>query len=874
MNLAASQAAGALLERELGLSALDELLTGVCADAVGRLMFVGGESGVGKTALVRAFCDRQPASTRILWGACEPLRTQRPLAPFVDIAEHTGGDLRELAGTGARPHEVAAALLDELAGGRPAVVVLEDIHWADEATLDVITLLASRVGSVGALVLATYRDDELDRSEQLRFVLGELVRGPSRLKIEPLSPAAVQELAQPLGIDGAELHHSTGGNPFFVTEVLAAGGEQIPETVRDAVLARAARLSVSARRLLDAVAVVPGPVEPWLLEALAGELGDRVDECLASGMLRAGHVHVAFRHDLARIAIEESIAPNRRLALHRAAIDALAATDEPDFTRLAHHAEAAADATEVLKWAPLAAARAAGSGAHREAAAQYARALRFADGQPLEVRAALYGGRAEECRLSAEIDQAIEAQERALECQRALGDKYGEGDSLRSLSRLLFFCGRVQEGEAVAREAIELLERLEPRHELAMAYCNLSQRRMVVEDHAGAVAWGTRATELAARLGDDLAYVYGLTNIAAANLGAGLPGGRDELERARALARRLELEDHAGRTGVLLVISGVRQRDYELAEANLEPELEYCVEHGLDTWTAYLLAHRARLQLDRGLWDAAGESAALVLRDPRSPPVARAWALPTLGLLRARRGDADSDPPLEDAQRMVESTDEPMQITPVAAARAEAAWLAGDRAAVAPLTDDGLALAVQRRSAWSVGELACWRWRAGVIDELAGIPVAEPYRLTIAGDWAAAAARWREIGCPYEDALALADGDDQEALRRAHEQLQALGAKPAAAIVARRLRDQGVRGMSRGPRQTTRENPAGLTARELEVLVLLAQGSRNADIARQLVVSEKTVEHHVSAILRKLNVRTRGAAGAEAVRLGLAAADS
>ena len=387
------------------------------------------------------------------------------------------------------------------------------------------------------------------------------------------------------------------------------------------------------------------------------------------------------------------------------------------------------------------------------------------------------------------------------------------------------------------------------------------------------MAWGTRATELAARLGDDLAYVYGLTNIAAANLEAGLPGGREELERARALARRLELEDHAGRTGVLLVMSGVRQRDYELAEANLEPELEYCVEHGLDTWTAYLLAHRARLQLDRGLWDAAGESAALVLRDPRSPPVARAWALPTLGLLRARRGDADSDPPLEDAQRMVESTDEPMQITPVAAARAEAAWLAGDHAAVAPLTEDGLALAVQRRSAWSVGELACWRWRAGVTDELAGIPVAEPYRLSIAGDWAAAAARWREIGCPYEDALALADGDDQEALRRAHEQLQALGAKPAAAIVARRLRDQGVRGMSRGPRQTTRENPAGLTARELEVLVLLAQGSRNADIARQLVVSEKTVEHHVSAILRKLNVRTRGAAGAEAVRLGLAAAD-
>ncbi len=705
MGLGASEAAGSLLERELGMSALEDLLAAMRDGAEGRLMFVGGESGVGKTALLRTFCERQPASTRILWGACEPLRTPRPLAPFLDIAERTGGELQELAIAGARPHEVAAALLAELGNGAPAVVVLEDVHWADEATLDVITLLASRIGTAPALVLATYRDDELDRSEQLRFVLGELVRRPNRLKVQPLSPAAVAQLAQPLGIDGDELYRSTGGNPFFVTEVLAAGGEQIPETVRDAVLARAARLSLPARRLLEAVAVVPGQVELWLLEAVAGELGDRIDECLASGMLRAGHAHIAFRHDLARIAIEESIAPNRRLALHRAAIEALAAGDDPDFTRLAHHSEAAGDAAGVLRWAPLAAQRAAGAGAHREAADQYARALRVADDQPLEVRAALFCGRAEECRLSAQIDQAIDAQQRALECQRAVGDRHGEGDSLRSLSRLLFFSGRVGEGEPIARQAIELLEQLPPGHELAMAYGNLSQRLMVIEDHAGAVRWATRAAELASALGDDVAFVYALTNIGSAELDAGEPSGREKLEHAHALARDRGIDDYAGRAGVLLVMCGVRQRDYELVDANLESELEYCLERGLDTWTGYLLAHRARMELDRGRWDAAGDSAALVLRNPRSPPIARTWALPTLGLLRARRGDADSDPPLQDAHRRVESTDEPMQITPVAAARAEAAWLAGDHATVAKVTDAALALAVERQSAWSVGEL-------------------------------------------------------------------------------------------------------------------------------------------------------------------------
>ena len=222
-------------------------------------------------------------------------------------------------------------------------------------------------------------------------MLGELAGRPRRLKVAPLSPAAVTELADPYGVDAGELYRKTGGNPFFVTEVLAAGGEQIPDTVRDAVLARAARLPMPARRLLEAVSVIPGQVDLWLLEALAGELVDRLDECLASSMLRAGSAHVAFRHELARLAVEEATAPNRRVALHRGALDALTARggDEHDFARLAHHSEAAGDVRGVLRWAPQAAERAASSGAHREAAAQYGRALRFADGVSLETRGEL-----------------------------------------------------------------------------------------------------------------------------------------------------------------------------------------------------------------------------------------------------------------------------------------------------------------------------------------------------------------------------------------------------------------------------------------------------------------------------------------------------
>jgi DNA-binding CsgD family transcriptional regulator len=849
-----------LVERADSLAALAARLDEVRATATGRLVLVGGEAGVGKTALLRAFCAapaRAPTAPRVLWGACEPLRTPRPLGPLADVAEATGGELEQLIAAGARPHEVALAVLRELRHNAPTILVLEDVHWADEATLDVLTLLATRIATAPALVLASYRDDELDRADQLRVVLGELVRRPGRLKIAPLSPAGVAELAAPHGVDGDELHRRTGGNPFFIVEVLAAGGDEMPDTVRDAVLARAARLSSPARRLLEAVAIVPGPVGPQQLETIAGDLIEHVDECLASGMLSAGTADLAFRHELSRAAIEDATAPTRRVALHRAALSALGERPGAESARLAHHAEAAQDADAVLRWAPRAAERAAAAGAHREAAAQLARALRFADRLSPAARAELLQRRADECYLIAEFDAAIAAQREALAIHRERHDVRGEGDALRSLSRLLFFAGRTDEAEPVVLQAVELLERLPPGHELAMAYGNVAQRRMVVEDSAAAIEWGTRALALARELDDTEAALYALINLGGAEFRADRPEGREMLEQALGLAKEHGLHDYAGRASSLLVQCAVRNRLFAVADQHLGPGLEYCSEHGLDTWRLYLIAADARLRLARGDWEAATDAAAAVLSDPRSAPVARGWALAVLGLVRARRGDAGADAPLAEAHELVHASGELMRVVPVAAARAEAAWLRGDDEAVGPLTDAALELARLRRAPWSVGELVYWRWQAGAQPSIED--AAEPYRLAMTGDDERAAELWQQIGCPYEEALA----------REAIEDLQRLGARSAARIVARRLRERGIRGVPRGPQPRTRENPAGLTARELEVLALVAEGLRNAQIAQRLVVSEKTVGHHVSAVLRKLDVSTRGEASAKALRLGL-----
>ncbi len=871
-----------LLERGAYVDALADLLGEARSTARGRLVIIGGEAGVGKTALLRGFCETTASGARILWAGCEPLRTARPLGPLLDVADAIGGAFAELVAGAAEPHDVALALLRALRDGPLAVLVVEDVNWADEATLDVLTLLAPRIDSVPALVLVSHRDDGHGASSQLRTLLAEVGGGRARLRLAPLSQAAVTELADPHGIDGRELHRRTGGNPFFVAESLAAPREHLPETVRDAVLARAAGLSPSARELLEAVAVVPGQLDFWLLEELAGDLMEHADECLASGMLDAAGPRVRFRHELSRLAIEETMSPVRRVALHRRALAALGERGG-DLARLVHHAEAAGDADAVLRWAPPAAERAAGAGAHREAAAHYALALRHADRLPMDERVLLLRGRVHECWMTDQLDAARAAQEELLACQRQLGDRVGEGEALRMLARLLAFGGDYEESHALVRQAVQVLEPLPPGRELAMAYAGAAEERFPYHDLEGARHWGTRAVELAARLGDDEALAYALESVGTAELQFGLDEGLVKLERALAMARKHRLNDHVGRVYSLLVRCDLRLRRFDTALQHVSAGLAYCEEHGLDTWRLYLYAARARAQVALGRWEEATASAALALRDPRSAPAARVWALGALGLVRARRGDPDATALLEEAFAVVDGTGQLEWIALVAGVRAELAWLSGDHTAVAAVTDAALALAGECREPWSIAELGFWRWKAGLCDEL---PIADdadaaatdraaggaPYRLAMAGDWAGAAERWRALGCPYEAALALAGAEDADVVRRAYDELDALGARPAAAIMARALRERGARGVPRGPRPRTRANPAGLTGRELEVLALLGEGLRNAEIAQRLVVSEKTAGHHTSAVLRKLGVRSRAEAAAAAVRMGVGAA--
>ena len=862
-----------LLERQSQLGELSRLLR-EAGTGSGKIALVSGEAGAGKSALVEEFARQAAQAARVLWGHSDALQTSRVLGPVNELAAALSLRTSASADLELSREQLFSRLLERLAPPNPlSVVVLEDLHWADEATLDFVRFLGRRIQRTRCLLIATYRDDEHSPPHLLRAVVGDLTgQHATRLPLPPLSLSAIEQMVKDPRRSASHIFQLTGGNPFFVRELLAVSSCSVPETVRDAILARLMYCSPAARQVAELVSLLPGRTEPWMSRAILGNIGEAADEAVASGLLKYQEDALAFRHELGRLAVESTIPRSRAQAWHERILHTLV-EHQADLSQLVHHASLAQNVNALLEYAPRAARHASCAGAHREAVAHLETAIRRAAPIGAAERAQLYELHAAECNITNQVSAALDSATQALTLWRELGDVAAQARVILQLGRQQWKLGQNAAAEQNVAAAIALLETLPAERDLAMAYSVRSQLAMTSHRTAETLEFGRRALELADRFCDHSVQSHALNNIGTALAAAGDDeSGYSNLERSLGIALEHDLHEHAGRAYANLVSSSVRQRRLEAAAAYIAKGIEYCELHDVHDSLAYISAFSAHFDLNLGQWDKAARAAGDLIGRHSIANAQRIPALFVLATVRARRGDPGVDPLLDEATQLALPTGELQRIGRIAASRAEVAWYRGDIQGVARETALALQAAAGHHDPWLRGEILYWGHLAD--PALKGSEgVAEPYALMIRGDWQSAAAAWQSLSAPYERALALAGGPE-DALLESLGILEKLGAGPLAAIVRQRLRERGVRGIPRGPRASTRENPAGLTSREVQVLRLLVRGHTNNELAQRLHISAKTIDHHVSSILEKLEVRSRTEAVAAAIGLGILKADA
>jgi DNA-binding CsgD family transcriptional regulator/tetratricopeptide (TPR) repeat protein len=851
-----------LLERDDALAALVAARE-EAARGNGRIALVTGEPGIGKTSLVTAFVGGLEAGARVLLGGCDDLTIPRPLGPLRDLVGSVSAPLERALTDGAATHDLQRLLIEELElAPRPTLLVLEDVHWADDATLDAITVLGRRIVSLPALVVLTFRAGEVSPAHPLRAAVGALRHDTAVfVELAPLSEAAVVALA---GGDAHDVHAATGGNPFYVTELLASRAEaELPPSVANAVLGRASRLDDRSRRLVELVSLVPGRMATSVLDAVVPGWPGAAEEPERRQLLAVEPRYVRFRHELARDAIRSSIPIATRRSLHAEILAALLAA-ETDPADIVHHAEGAGDEDVVAEYALVAARQAAALGSNREAYSHYRRAADFVGRLEPGEQAKVLEELAWAAYALGRLGTAFPSLERAIAAYRELGDEHAVGRCTRILSRFHWFAGDGAAARGTAREAIAILEPLGPSVELARAYSGLSQLAMLAENAAEAIAWGTPALELAIQLGDESTRAHALVNIGTMRM---LRDGSDTAMLVEAHRVADEAGDRHEATRALAnlaynLLTFVQPRE---ARRGAEDALAYAEAHEVHTIASYLAAAIGWLRLRGGEWNEAERIARREVE--RGIDVAQLLAKTVLAELAVRRGDPDASERVADLAAQAGRADELQRVGPVFELAGEWALTSGPPVSSGPLA--GVVARLQREQpvmGWGA-RAAAWAAVEGVEIDVDG-QVSVPHDAMLRQDWRGAADAFGAVGWDHDRALMLSLLDDEESLVEAIGIARDLGAEPLTRRVARRLRDRGL-SVPQGPREATRANPAGLTARQLEVLELIAGGLTNAEIADRLVVSPRTAEHHVAAVLTKLGAATRRDAARRAAELGL-----
>jgi DNA-binding CsgD family transcriptional regulator/tetratricopeptide (TPR) repeat protein len=852
-----------LRERDDELAGLAAALAAARAGA-GSVLLVSGEAGIGKSALLRRFLADRADDVHVLAGGCDDLLAPRALGPLREAAGADGplaATLRAADHGAAPPEDVSSAVVAQLRAGPVSVLVVEDLHWADDSTLDVLRRLGRAMAQLPALLVLSVRDEALVPGTPVHELVGAIPRS-SRLTLAPLSPAAVQALAGDR--DGAAVHRLTRGNPFYVTEVLAAGPGALPDGVADAVQSRVRQLGAESVAAVEQLAVLPQVVEEPLARELLGPRYAALGPARAQGVVELRSGGLAFRHELARRAVVEGMAGLRRRELNLAVIQVLRRAQRPDAERLVHHAVAAGDIATIVEFAPRAGAAAAAAGSHSQALAHFAAALPHLERLSVAVQARLLADHAWELYIAHRFGDAVTVGRQAVARFEQLGEPEPLGEALTRLARLVYMAGDGQEALVLITRATAVLAGTGNHAVRAAAAVERGSMLMLTGDPS-AESVLREALELVAGTGRADLEALALNYLAlATSIGSGVGQAIATMRTGLELALSANSHEAAARVrvsiGELLGAIG----DWPGLAENAAAGLAFAEQHGMQQYTVLLGVHLALYRIRDGAWAEAERLLAPLAARETGPNMLAPFVHAAYGRLHARQGLPDGGPLLEQAWRQALRQRQPTAMALAGRGLVEWAWLAG-RPDVAEEVAATLLPLTEPRS-WAIvrGELLRYLARAGLPAEpFPGCPAG--FAAGIAGDWAGAAAA--AAGDPYEHALELAFSGAPEEMVRGLELLDGLGARAAAARGRRELRRLGVRRpVLRGGRHIgTDLDPAlaeNLTDRQLDVLELLVDGASNARIATELGVSIRTVDHHVSAVLARLGVGNRRAAAA------------
>lgn len=861
-----------LIERATFLTSLQLQFEKVVAGE-GHCVFVSGEAGIGKTSLVKEFCKDIKNEAAIYTGTCDALFTPRPLSPLYDIAGQLTGHLQDHIKTIEDRAGLFARFFHELTNQQqPVVMIFEDIHWADEATLDFIKFFIRRITQTSCFFLLTYRDNEIHSRHLLRNIFGELAAGSfTRLQLLPLSGEAVTKLATDKGYSGEDVYSISGGNPFYVNEILASYSPGIPENIKDSILAVHNRQDEKTRYIWDVLSMLPTGLETKYLYKIDPRYEDAIENSLESRILIINNGLLLFKHELYRRTIEQSLSPIKRVAFNKRILDLFEKEFEKDnkTERIIHHAKNANAYELVVKYAPVAAKQAASVGAHIEASKLYFSAIEYYQGNDKDLLVELYESYAYECYLTNQHKEAIIYTGKSLNIWKKKNNVGNMGYCMRLLSRLWWFEGNREVSENFGRQAIEVLENQPSSNTKAMAYSNMAQLRMVSNDTVECISWGKKAIAIANEVNDEetLAHVLNCLGTVYMKDSSSIKKGIGMLQHSLEIALKNGYHEHVARAYTNLGSSGVSMKEYALAEKSLKEGIQYCDEMDLHSSKLYMEGYYARLKLETGYFNEANNIAGNLLKNENLFPVIKIGALLVVAIIKIRRGGRDVLPLLLEAKNLAFETRELQRIIPALSALLEYEWITGKIYVETEDIDRAISMMKERGNISKKSRLFYWLRKARKqYPQLKEI--FEEHELNSAGLALGEAVFWEKLGCRYEQAVALFEGNEEDK-RKAITIVHELGADAVYEKMKQEMRGSGIKKIPRGIRESTRCNPAQLTSRELDVLQLLKEGMLNKEIAGSLFISTRTVDHHISSIFFKLGVNSRTKAVQEATRLGV-----